>query len=243
MNTNSNINHIHNLDINNNYEDINNNLDINNNYENENNNLDINNNLDTNDNYEDINDNLDINNNLDINDNIGGDKYNRIKNYEKNINKIISSIKNKFDTIFISLNEGMCIPEVFENYNELKFEELMLELDISTNELNKLDIELNNNLIITSEFLGNKYYEKIIDTYVNNQKLDNLNNDNLYNWKNNLGKWMLPMFMYLFMLCDTESIINSSTFDNDYIEKKTIMDMELKFKEANIDLNGEIILD
>ena len=47
-----------------------------------------------------------------------------------------------------------------------------------------------------------------------------MNNGSGREWKNSLGKWMMPLFFYMLMVVDENSILNSPVFDKEYMNRK-----------------------
>jgi ADP-glucose pyrophosphorylase len=88
---------------------------------------------------------------------------NKISQYKKNTLPILYELQDKLEAIISSLEESSpdCII-LNDDYN-LEFEQLMLELEILSNQITNLNLEINNHLLTTSNLLGEKYFEKLIE--------------------------------------------------------------------------------
>jgi hypothetical protein len=184
-------------------------------------------------------------------------KIDRIQKYRESLLPTLYNIQDKAEAIISALEDGASDCEILNDSKNMEFDELMLEMEILQNDITRLDFELNSFLISTSSLLGQRYFDKLAeyekesaDYYVRNgitqHKYSHINNGSGRDWKNNLGKWMTPLFFYMTMMIDENSILNSSVFDKDYINKKREGELEEYLKEEGINMkkeNGCFIMD
>jgi hypothetical protein len=231
------------------------------------NDLDVND-LDVND--IDVND-LDVND-LDVNDiepnelDIKKDeminklsKIERIKKYRESLLPTLYNIQDKTEAIISALEDGSTDCEILNDSKTYEFNQLMLEMEILQNDITRLDFELNNYLISTATLLGTRYFEKLAEfqkesdeyyarTVLNdssNYQYSEYNNsdNNKKEWKKGLSKWIIPLFFYISMMGDENSILNSPKFDKEYINKENEKELVdgLKDDGYNVKCNNGVI--
>ena len=167
-------------------------------------------------------------------------KKRRIELYKKNIIPILNNLHDKVSAILFSLNESADDCSILTNDKIQEFNDLMLELEIIFNDASKLEVGLNSCLIHTSQLLGSNYFNKLYE-YKNQYKNNTQTNNS---WKQGISKWIIPLFFYMMMLGDENSILNNPLFDKDYINKqqmKTFTDM-LDDENIKYNINNDTII-
>lgn len=158
-------------------------------------------------------------------------KIKRIQKYKESLLPTLYNIQDKTEAIISSLEDGANDCEILNDSKNMEFDELMLEMEILQNDITRLDFELNSFLVSTSSLLGQRYFDKLIEyenesteyytrTSQTQSQYNHMNNNSGREWKSNLGKWMIPLFFYMTMMIDKNSILNSPVFDKDYMDKK-----------------------
>ena len=187
-------------------------------------------------------------------------KIDRIQKYRESLLPTLYNIQDKTEAIISALEDGAADCEILNDNKNMEFDELMLEMEILQNDITRLDFELNSFLVSTSSLLGQRYFDKLVeyekesaDYYARtgtSQSQSQCNHMNTGNgtgreWKNSLGKWMMPMFFYMMMMVDKNSILNSPVFDKDYMDKKRESELEeyLKREELNMEKDGDDVDD
>ena len=174
-------------------------------------------------------------------------KINRIKKYRESLLPTLYNIQDKTEAIISALEDGASDCEILNDSKNMEFDELMLEMEILQNDITRLDFELNSFLVSTSSLLGQRYFDKLMEyekesadyyvrTDISQPNYNNINNGTDREWKNNLGKWMIPMFFYMTMIIDENSILNSPVFDKKYMDKKRESELEEYFKTEGINM-------
>jgi hypothetical protein len=165
-------------------------------------------------------DNININNTM---------KRLKIQSLKKLTMPILYSLQDKLEAIFYSLDESTQDCDILNDSNNVEFNDLLLELEIIFNDISKLEVGLDTCLIHTAGLLGSKYFNKLSEFQNETEQMNNKPH-----WKSGISKWMLPLFFYMMMLVDENSIINSPKFDKDYCKN-------LEFQKLKDELDSQDI--
>ena len=176
-------------------------------------------------------------------------KIDRIQKYRESLLPTLYNIQDKTEAIISALEDGATDCEILNDSKNKEFDELMLEMEILQNDITRLDFELNSFLISTSSLLGQRYFEKLAEFekesseyYAKNNKIKNcthMNNGSGREWKNSLGKWMMPLFFYMLMVVDENSILNSPVFDKEYMNRKKEKELLDYLNNGELDVKKE----
>jgi len=183
-----------------------------------------------------FNDTIDSNNNSNIDNN---DIDSLEEEYLYNDNARIDDFDNEFENID-NLEEDNLENEnnenennnnendkhniMLENYNKVKM--LMLEFEILQTKLTNIELDLDKCILDTNFAIGDDYYKRIANE---------INKGNNTNYKSGLSKIITPLFFYMMMLTDPNSILNSEKFDKNYMTKQQEKDIESYLDEHNIE--------
>jgi hypothetical protein len=184
-------------------------------------------------------------------------KIERIQKYRESLLPTLYNIQDKAEAIISALEDGASDCEILNDSKNNEFDELMLEMEILQTDITRLDFELNSFLISTSSLLGQRYFDKLAEyekesiayysrTNQTQPKCNHMNNGIGREWKTGLGKWIMPMFFYMMMMVDENSIINSPVFDKGYMDKNTESELIEQLHNDGISVKKEgnnIIID
>jgi hypothetical protein len=176
-------------------------------------------------------------------------KIDRIQKYRESLLPTLYNIQDKTEAIISALEDGASDCEILNDNKNMEFDELMLEMEILQTDITRLDFELNSFLISTSSLLGQRYFDKLSEyekesadyyarTGQSQSHCKHMNNESGREWKNSLGKWMMPMFFYMMMMVDKNSILNSPVFDKDYMDKKRERELEEYLKREGLNMKN-----
>lgn len=195
-----------------------------------------NNNIASNYTIDDIKTHNNEHNNIEIDNTI---KKKKIAYLKKLIMPTLYKLQDKLEAIFYSLDESTQDCEILNDYNNIQFNDLIIELDIILNDIYKLDVGLDTCLIHTAGLLGINYFNKLAEIQ---SETENINNKSQI--KSCISKWMVPLFFYMIMLIDKNSIINSPTFDKDYYKKLELQKLKdtLNSKDIKYNIDNDMII-